>query len=202
MKRLLWEIVIVLILGAAIYGVWRWSAMETTRKLEAEQTQWQTKLLAVQRHAEEHQANAARDQATAVFRAFVAGIQPAIFAGRTEAITQSVNQLLSLPRIAFVHVLKPTGEVMATSNGKYASAGRADERANWALGLKAMASRQGELSGTVEVAGPIVGGSGPLAVVWLSYKDKAEPQPNPAAKPQNGEKKPPAQTGEGGGNPI
>lgn len=202
MKRLLWEVIIVLILGAAIYGVWRWSAMETTRKLEAEQTQWQTKLLAVEHRAEESQANAARDQATAVFRAFVAGVQPAIFAGRSEAIAQSVNQLLSLPRIAFVHVLTPTGEVMATSNGKYASAGRADERANWALGLKAMASRPGELSGTVEVAGPIVGGSGPLAVVWLSYKDKAEPQKTPAAKPGNGEKTPPAKTGGSGESSI
>ncbi len=202
MKRLLWEIVIVLILGAAIYGVWRWSAMETTRKLEAEQTQWQTKLLAVEHKAEESEANAARDQATAVFRAFVAGIQPAIFAGRSEAITQSVNQLLSLPRIAFVHVLTPTGEVMATSNGKYAAAGRADERANWALGLKAMASRQGELSGTVEVAGPIVGGSGPLAVVWISYKDKAEPEQPPVAKPDNETKTPTAKPAAGGESSI
>jgi len=201
-KRLLWEVIIVLILGAAIYGVWRWSAVETTRKLEAEQTQWQTKLLAVEHRAQESQANAARDQATAVFRAFVAGIQPAIFAGRSEAITQAVNQLLSLPRIAFVHVLTPSGEVLATSNGKYASAGRADERASWALGLKEMGTRQGELSGTVEVAGPIVGGSGPLAVVWISYKDKAEPQHPAAASPKDGEKKPPAQSTEGDGSSI
>jgi hypothetical protein len=80
------------------------------------------------------------------------------------------GSLLRLPHVAFVHVLAPDGTVLASSNEKYSVAGRADDRASWALAADDLRTRPGDLPGTLEIAAPFQGASGRVAVLWLGYK--------------------------------
>ena len=70
------------------------------------------------------------------------------------------GSLLRLPHVAFVHVLAPDGKVLTSSNEKYAVAGRADDRASWALQATDLQTRPGDLPGTIEIAAPFQGASG------------------------------------------
>ena len=112
------------------------------------------------------------EQAEAVFRAFAAGIQGSALAQQKGMLDVAKGSLLRLPHVAFVHVLGPDGKVLASSNGKYEVAGRADARADWALGVTDLETRPGDLPGTTEVAAPFQGAAGRAAVLWLGYKTR------------------------------
>jgi len=115
--------------------------------------------------------NVADHASTSIFHAFAAGIQPAVLAGRADSLEQAKAQILQLPEVSFVHVIKPDGTVLMSSDDKYSTTGRADdERTAWALGATKLITRDGAVPGTLELAAPIVGTTGPRAVLWMGIK--------------------------------
>jgi hypothetical protein len=171
-RRLLWEAVIALLLLAVIWGGWKWSAVHTASQLAARQAVHDKATAALRDGCSAWASRLAESQAEAVFRAFAAGLQPAVMAGREEAVLQAKNRLLELPQVAFVHLLAPDGSVMVSSDEKYTTTGHADDRAAWALATRDLTVRTGDLPGTTEVAAPILGSNGPVAILWLGYKTR------------------------------
>lgn len=171
-KRLILEIVVAALLVLICIAIWNTAQRRTERQLgESEARQ----KIAVSEAQEECRARAERlaaSEATAVFRAFAAGIQGAALGRQTGMLDMAKGSLLRLPHVAFVHVLAPDGQILASSNEKYGVAGRADSRASWALQASDLQTRPGDLPGTVEIAAPFQGASGDAAVLWMGYKTR------------------------------
>ena len=181
MKRILWEVGIVLVLLAAIFGLWKWSEINAERAVGEQVQRGQAELARVREDCNAWVANLADDQAEAVFMAFAAGIQSSVLAGRTDALAEAKTQLLHLPEILFVHVLAPDGTVLLSSDEKLNTTGRADERAAWALAAQELTRHPGERPGSVELAAPILGTDGPQAILWIGYhterlKERTRPE--------------------------
>lgn len=170
MKRTLWEVVFVLLFAAAAYGLWQWSEINAQRAVGEQETRHQQEIAAVKEDYSTWMRNLTEEQAKEVFQAFAAGIQPAVLAGRSEALCEAKTQVLHIPEIVFVHVLAPDGKVILSSDEKLSTTGRADgERARWALAAQDLTTRESERPGTLEVAAPILGTAGPAALLWIGY---------------------------------
>lgn len=171
MRRTLWEAVVALVLVAALFGLWRWSQINAQRAVGEQLVAWQQERHTLEAGYEDWTFELAKHEATEVFLAFAAGIQPEVMAGRHDPLEAAKRQLLKLDAVAFVHLLEPDGSVIITSDDKYATTGKADERGAWALmSREGLETRDGEVPGTVELASPILGTSGPEAVLWIGYK--------------------------------
>jgi len=184
MKRALWEALVVVVAGLAIFGVWKWGEVATERALTEQAEENAVTVDRLERSALDWTGRLAEDQAEAVFRAFAAGIQPAVLAGSQDALLVSKQQLLYLPNLAFVHLLKPDGAVIFSSDEKMTLAGRAGERARWALSAPELMRRPGEREGTLELAAPIKGLTETEAILWMSYDTSALAD---ATRPESGE---------------
>lgn len=171
-KRLIVEVVVALLLVLICFAIWNTAQRRAERQFgESEARQ----KIAVSQAEEECTARAERlatSEATAVFRAFAAGIQGAALGQQTGMLDMAKGSLLQMPHVAFVHVLAPDGKVLASSNEKYVVAGRGDSRASWALQAADLQTRPGDLPGTIEIAAPFQGASGRTAVLWLGYKTR------------------------------
>lgn len=189
-RRVLWEFVLFALLALAVIGVWQWWQSRLDQTVSRISEEGEARLAAVRAEMSGKIDSLASGQAEAVFRAFAAGVQPAVLGGRQDSIDLAVGQLLELPGVAFVHVLKPDGTVIASSNRKFAALGNAGERSRWALSVGELTERPGELSGTTELAAPIQGASGPVAYLWIAYEtpepaiSSSAPQPAPAPSPE------------------
>lgn len=169
-KRLLIEVAGALLL--IVIGFLAWSAAENRgeRQLADLQARHESALAQARQECEARAERLARSEAQAVFRAFAAGAQGSALGQQKGMLDMAKGGLLRLPQVAFVHVLGPAGQVMTSSNQKYTVAGRADDRAGWALGATDLQTRQGDLPGTIEIAAPFQGAFGRVAVLWLGYK--------------------------------
>jgi hypothetical protein len=171
-KRLIVEVVVALLLVLICFAVWNTAQQRSERQLgESEARQ----KIAVSQARQESDARAERlatSEATAVFRAFAAGIQGAALGQQKGMLDMAKGSLLQMPHVAFVHVLAPDGKILTSSNEKYAVAGQADARASWALQAIGLQTRPGDLPGTIEIAAPFQGASGRVAVLWLGYKTR------------------------------
>ena len=169
-KRLIVEIAGALLL--IVIGFLAWSASESRgeRQLTEAEARHESALVQVRQEGEARAERLARSEAQAVFRAFAAGIQGSVMGQQKGMLDMAKGGLLRLPQVAFVHVLAPDGEVLTSSNQKYTVAGRADDRAAWALAAGDLQTRAGDLPGTIEIAAPFQGASGRVAVLWLGYK--------------------------------
>jgi hypothetical protein len=163
--RWMWIVILLLVLG--LVGQWAWyrgqgeqTATEHAAALE------ETRTDLTQRAESWTQALAERG-ADGLFRAFAAGVQPAVLAGREEALLQSKNALLQLPEVTFVHILTPDGGVLMSSDEKLTATGEAGARAGWALAAQNLRRREGAAAGVLELAGPIRSGTDPAAVLWI-----------------------------------
>lgn len=116
-----------------------------------------------------------------VLRAFAAGIAPSIRAERRESLEVAAVSLLRVPGVEGIHVLRPDGTVVYSSDAKLATTGRGGERAAWALAASGLASRESHRPGVVELATPVVDGGRALAIVWLEFGHAAVRE---AARPQ------------------
>lgn len=186
-----WILVLLLVLGL----IWQWAAhRRTVNRLTAEHAATlQTEQERGRQFAERWAAALADREADAVFRAFAAGIQPTVMAGRSEALLQAKNSLLQLETIAFVHVVAPDGRVLVSSDDKYTTTGRIDDRASWVLETRQLTQRPGA-AGMLELAGPITGVRGPEAWLWIGLERQqlldstrpanTEPQTVPAGAPE------------------
>ena len=171
-KRLIVEVVVALLLVLICFAIWNTAQRRTERQLgESEARQ----KIAVSQAEEECAARVeklATSEATAVFRAFAAGIQGAALGQQKGMLDMAKGSLLQMPHVAFVHVLTPDGKVLTSSNEKYVVAGRGDTRASWALQADNLQTRTGDLPGTIEIAAPFQGASGRVAVLWMGYKTR------------------------------
>jgi len=179
-KRLLYEILAVVVLVGAfsvtLLGTWKCGEHKHGQALEALRAELDEQRTQVEKKAEAELAGRdawiaalAKDEAEGVFRAFAAGIQPALASGNRDAVDAAVGQFLQAPGVAFIHVLQPDGGVISSSDRKAVSTGSAGPRSAWALQATELTVREGDLAGTTEVASPVPGVAGPVAVIWLGY---------------------------------
>lgn len=142
------KLALVLVLAGIGYGAWWWKGYQHRRELVR------------------------LEEATGeqVFRAFFAGISPGLIAGRTDGLEVAGNTLLNSPKVAFVHVLRPKGEVLYSSDVRLRRGAEVGERGEWALAARELTSRKGELPNTTELAAPISAPDGVVAVLWLGYR--------------------------------
>jgi hypothetical protein len=169
-KRLLIEVAGAVLLLLLCLAFWSASQRSGERRLADAEAGHQDAFNQQRQEYEVRAERLAAGEAEAVFRAFAAGIQGSALAQQRGMLEVAKGSLLRLPHVAFVHILGPDGAILASSNGQYEVAGRADARADWALGVADLETRQGDLPGTIEVAAPFQGASGRAAVLWLGYK--------------------------------
>jgi hypothetical protein len=185
-KRLLIEIVAALVLLLIGYGIWSLGQRSSEQELADLKARQETALGQARQECDARAAKLVDGEATAVFRAFAAGIQGAALSQQTGMLDVAKGSLLQLPHIVFVHVLTPDGKVLASSNEKYTVDGQADDRASWALQATDLKTRPGDLPGTIEIAAPFQGASGRVAVLWLGYNTRELLAPSPAAAKPGG----------------
>ncbi len=165
-------LILLLVLAAAAGGFWGARELERRRcaKEKAELRVLQSQALRAVRTEAESWADAiARRQAEAVLRAFVAGVFPSILADRREGLTISSTSLLRVPGVEGIHVLRPDGEILYSSNVKMTTTGEVGESGSWALAAPELTTRAGARQGSLELAVPLVDAGQVLAVVWLEY---------------------------------
>lgn len=169
-KRLILEIVVAVLLVLICIAIWNTAQRREEQQLAGFEERQKSALDAARNECAARAEKLAASEATAVFRAFAAGIQGAALGQQRGILDMAKGSLLRLPHVAFVHVLSPDGKVLASSNEKYAVAGQADARAGWALQATELRSRPGDLPGTLEIAAPFQGAGGRAAILWLGYK--------------------------------
>lgn len=169
-KRLIFEVVVALLLILICAAIWNTAQQRSERQLARSEARQKIAVSQVRHEFDARAGRLATSEATAVFRAFAAGIQGATLGQQKGMLDMAKGGLLRLPHVAFVHVLAPDGKVLTSSNEKYAVAGQADARASWALQATDLQTRTGDLPGTIEIAAPFQGASGRAAVLWMGYK--------------------------------
>ncbi len=169
-KRLILEVVVAVLLILICTAIWNTAQQRRERQLARSEARQKIAVSQVRHECDARAERLATSEATAVFRAFAAGIQGATLGQQRGMLEMAKGGLLRLPHVAFVHVLAPDGKVLTSSNEKYAVAGQADGRASWALQASDLQTRAGDLPGTIEIAAPFQGASGRAAVLWLGYK--------------------------------
>lgn len=146
-------------------GLWLWAR----QRLDEQARECTTRLAQAVEGSSAWASALAAGEAEAVFRAYQAGIHAAVLAGRRESLDVSIDEMVRLPGVVFVHIMGPDGAVLASSDRRYTVTGRASERAAWALGAIEASVRQGALPGTIELAIPIQDAAGARAVLWGAY---------------------------------
>ena len=169
-KRVGVETLLIVVLVLAGAAIWWWKERELGNRLADRKQSCQTEVALAHRQADAWATRLAASEATAAFRAFAAGVQPAILAGRRNSLDQAVTALLELASIDSVHVLNARGDVLATSDRKLSTTGHVGERGAWVLATTALTVRPGERPGVTEIAGPIVGAAGPAGFLWIGYR--------------------------------
>jgi len=168
-KRFGIEALIIAILLIALVGVWWFMDRRAAGERERLETAWEERVAAAEAETARWTEALAAGEATAVFRAFAAGIHPLVLPERPDSLDQAVAALLELPAIEGVHVVAADGRVLASSDRKLETTGRLDERDAWVLATTALTTREGDRPGVVQLAAPIVGPSGPSGYLWLAY---------------------------------
>ncbi|MEM8930124.1 MAG: hypothetical protein AAGE94_03055 [Acidobacteriota bacterium] len=183
-------------LALAVLLVWFWGERQLVTQTEKLTADYEAQLEAQRLALATDRERRADHEAVAVFRAFAAGVQSAILAGRADAVDSAVGELLEVPGVVAVHVLRADGSVVATSDRKLATTGSLDERDAWVLEISGLVSKRGRIDGTREVASAIRGAAGGRELIYLVYEPGAEapapitpvapqtsPEPTPEAPP-------------------
>jgi hypothetical protein len=171
-KRLIAEVVVALLLVLICFAIWNTAQRRTERQLGEAEARQKIAVSQAQEDCAARTEKLATSEATAVFRAFAAGIQSAALGQQKAMLDIAKGSILQMPHVAFVHVLTADGKVLTSSNEKYAVAGQGDARASWALQAADLQTRPGDLPGTIEIAAPFQGASGRVAVLWMGYKTR------------------------------
>jgi hypothetical protein len=197
-RRVLIDGLVILLVGVLIWGVWVWQEGRREHELAEAAERHAAEVADLKAKAEFWAEALAAGEAQAVFRAFQAGIAPDLLAGRPESVEMAAVTLLGLPGIEFVHVLRPGGEVLYSSDAKLVAEGTAGERGAWALAAAEPTARAGATRGVTEIAAPLTGAAGPVACLWLGYrtaqaKEAVRPE-TLKAKPAGPQPAPPAES--------
>ena len=172
-KRLGIEALIIAVLLVALIGVWWFMDRRAASERERLEAAWEARTAAAEAETARWTEALAAGEATAVFRAFAAGIHPQVLPERRDSLDQAVAALLELPAVEGVHVLAADGRVLASSDRKLQATGRLDDRDAWVLETTALDAREGARAGVVQLASPIVGPAGPAGFLWLAYDTEA-----------------------------
>lgn len=179
-ERVLWETVTVVIFLLLLAGTVIWSGGRVDRHREQLEADFDARISAA---AEKQRQTAVRleadfeqrsheygvHEAEAVFKAFEAGVRSAVAARWGNYVNRAKSDLLAESRVTFVHILTPTGLVLASSDEKLARTGRIDERGDWARAADELTVRDSPLAGSIELAGPVGDNGRPVAILWLGY---------------------------------
>lgn len=179
-RRVFWESAIFLAFLAVLAGVVVWSGNRVERQAESLENRHDQALTAAdQRHQDEIETlrqgwdnlsrAQAKEQAKAVFSAFEAGIHTAATARWGRYLDNAKDSLAAHPAITFIHLVTPQGRIITTTDDELATSGRLDELGEWALSAQELSSRDGSVSGTLELAAPIVESGRTVAVLWMGY---------------------------------
>lgn len=171
-RRLIVEIGAIVLLLLIGFAFWSVSRRNHEQQLADLRTRQENAAEQIRQDSERRAEWLAQNEATAVFRAFAAGIQGSALGQQKGMLDLAKGGVLRMPYVAFVHVLTPDGKVLTSSNEKYTVAGSAGDRAAWALGATDLQTRPGDLPGTIEIAAPFQGASGRSAILWMGYKTR------------------------------
>jgi len=183
-KRAGYEFLIVIALLLVAVGVWLYKDGSAERAVAAAEAAGEARVAALTAAGESWAGALANAQAEAAFRGFAAGVHPLVLGGGG-GLDQAIGALLQLPGVTFVHVLAADGAVVASSDRKLTTTGQVGEEGTWVLTAGELVSRGGEAPGTVELAAPVVGASGPAGYLWIGYAvEQARRSAQPADWPQ------------------
>lgn len=182
-KRIGAEVVIIVLLVVVVIGVWWWKDRAAAAAVTEEREVCAAQVTAAGEQAEMWAAALAEGEARAVLRAFAAGVLPAVLAGRAESLDQAVGSLLESPGVAAVHVFGLDGTVLASSDRKLTTTGKLPAGAGWVVETTEVTVRPGAAPGTLELAAPLGGATGPAGYLWLQYRTGAVAD---AARPEGG----------------
>jgi hypothetical protein len=168
-RRVMWEGIILVVLVVAAAGAYKVMERGWRQQILDEHQRSVAELAAFRNGAAELGESMARRQTEAVLRAFAAGVQPSLLAGKDDAVDTALGQLLELDGVVFVHVLRPDGSVVATSDRKLMTTGEAGARGRWALQAPGFAMRDGKVAGTTEAVLPMPTVADGRVIVWLAY---------------------------------
>jgi hypothetical protein len=171
-KRIGYEFLVIIILVAAAVFIWTWKDRQAANALVEQDAACQARVDSMTAAGESWAGAMASGQAEAAFRGFAAGVHPLVLTGRGDGLDQAIGAALEMPGVTFVHVLAADGAVLASSDRKLTTTGVVGEAGTWALTASDLVSRGGEAPGTVELASPIVGPSGPAGFLWMGYDVK------------------------------
>ncbi len=182
MKILGIVILAVIALGAGFWGGQSFTNRRATEQSAQVAEQHAAELLALRGQATSWANALSESQGEAVLRAFVSGIAPALRSERRESLELSALSLLRVPGVAGIHVLRPDGEVVYSSDAKLTTTGEAGDAGAWALAAHDLTSRAGAKPGTEDLALPLIDSGQVLAVVWMEFaQDKVRKAARPAA---------------------
>lgn len=170
MRRFLLELVIFVLLGAVAFAVFEWQDRRHQQELADEAASQEALVADLENKAGFWAETLVASEAEAVFRAFAAGIGPAVLASREGSVELAAVSLLKLRGIDFVHVLASNGEVLYSSDAKMTVGDGDEQQTAWALSTTELTTRSGPTRGVTEVAAPIQGPDGPVAYLWLGYR--------------------------------
>ncbi len=188
-ERVLWETITVVVFLVLLVGTVIWSGSRLDRHRAQLEEEFSTRVAVSEdqqrRQTERREEDFTRRErehevreAKAVFRSFEAGIRSAVASRWGNYVSRAKSNLLEDTNVTFVHILTPTGLVLASSDEKLAATGRIDERGDWARGTTGIEVRNFGGSGEIELAGPIQGDGGrPVAFLWLGYDLSAQADP-------------------------
>lgn len=165
-KRLGIEALLILVLAAVGAGIW-WLK---DRQMASRERACESRLAALADDASSWARAVAAGEAETAFRAFAAGVAPAVLAGRQDTLEQAKKSLLEIPGVSFIHILAADGSVLASSDEKLTVTGKVGPDAAWVLATNGLARRSGGRPGTVELAAPVVGPTGPVGFLWMGYE--------------------------------
>jgi hypothetical protein len=187
-KRIGYEFLIIVILVAAAAFIWTWKDRQAATALVEQETACQARVDSVVAAGESWAGALASGEAEAAFRAFAAGVHPLVLGSGGNGLDQAIGAALELPGVTFVHVLAADGAVLASSDRKLTTTGQVGEDGAWVLTAGELVSRGGEVPGTVELAAPVVGASGPAGFLWMGYEvERMLEATRPAGWPGDGD---------------
>lgn len=169
-RRFFVQAAIILVLVALVVGVWWWKDGQRQRQLDEQAALHAGEVADLRTKAEFWAEALAAGEAEAVFSAFTAGVAPSVLANRVDSVEIAAGALLELHGIEFVHVVRPDGTVIYTSDRKLTTAGTAGERLAWALSTTELTSRDSDVRGVTELAAPLANPDGPVAYIWIGYR--------------------------------
>jgi hypothetical protein len=168
-RAILYGLAAAVFIAAGVLGGWYFEHRRCVKETKVAAELHGEQLKTLRADAAQWAGTLASSQAEAVLRSFVAGIAPSILAERRESVEMSAVSLLRIPGVEGIHVLRPDGNVVYSSDAKLVTTGEGGNKAAWALAANELVSRPSPRPGSIDLAAPITDAGKALSVVWLEF---------------------------------